>query len=61
MELCNDGHDEVCYDSRYCPACSLEEDAASEIATLKDKINDLNGEIADLNVDLINQAEINNG
>ena len=21
MNLCNDGHDEVCYESRTCPAC----------------------------------------
>lgn len=23
MELCDDGHDEVCFDSRECPACAL--------------------------------------
>lgn len=23
MELCTDGHDEVCFDSKYCPVCTI--------------------------------------
>lgn len=23
MNLCDDGHDEVCYEGKYCPACEL--------------------------------------
>ena len=37
MTLCSDGHPEVCYDERTCPACDLQE-----------KINDLEKEIKDM-------------
>lgn len=37
MNLCNDGHDEICYEGRICPACSVLE----EVATLKDRIETL--------------------
>ncbi len=26
MELCSEGHDEICYEVKNCPACSLLED-----------------------------------
>ena len=48
MTLCDDGHDEVCYDGRNCPACELlaiiskKED---EIENLKDEVKDLEGRI----------------
>lgn len=51
MELCSDGHDEVCYDGRNCPVCeqiketeSVVEDlqkAEAEIERLKDEISEL--------------------
>ena len=26
MNLCSEGHDEVCYEGRYCPVCSEKND-----------------------------------
>jgi hypothetical protein len=37
MEICSDGHDEICYESRACPACSLKD----ENAELQQKIKEL--------------------
>lgn len=44
MELCSEGHKEVCYETRFCPACALVE----EIKDLKAKIEDLEDEIKDM-------------
>lgn len=54
MELCSDGHDEICYIGRKCPACSaiyarddFEEkwnNASDEIKALEEKISDLESE-----------------
>ena len=51
MELCSDGHDEVCYECRNCPLCeeikeklALESTIAElqeQIAELKDQVNDI--------------------
>jgi peptidoglycan hydrolase CwlO-like protein len=45
MTLCNDGHDDVCYDSTNCPVCEEQK----KISDLEDKIYDLNEEIKELN------------
>ena len=45
MKLCNDGHDEVCYEGRDCPVC----EQVKTISDLEDKIFDLNEEIKKLN------------
>lgn len=37
MYLCDDGHDEICYDSRNCPLC----EKIKEISDLDDKVADL--------------------
>lgn len=40
MNLCSEGHDEVCYDGRNCPACSLIDEVTSlkhEIINLEEK------------------------
>lgn len=29
MNLCSDGHNEICYDSRYCPCCQVLEELKS--------------------------------
>ena len=47
MELCKDGHDDICYDARYCPLCEALEDIKElekEIASLEEKITELEGE-----------------
>lgn len=45
MTLCSDGHDEVCYEGRDCPACLLLE----TIKEKDDEIQSLNLEIDSLN------------
>lgn len=40
MNLCNDGHDEICYEGRKCPACVLKdenEELRSEVDRLKEQ------------------------
>ena len=44
MFLCSSGHDEVCYDSRRCPACDLVE----EKILLEDEVKELRKEIEKL-------------
>ena len=44
MNLCDDGHDEVCFEVRNCPCC----DKLKEISDLEDKIYNLTKEISDL-------------
>jgi len=51
MNLCSYGHEEVCYEGRDCPACKILDELkdankgldadADEIATLKDRIKEL--------------------
>jgi hypothetical protein len=38
MNLCSDGHDEVCYECRFCPACSLREDFEQQIKDLNNEL-----------------------
>ena len=59
MNLCSEGHDEVCYDGRDCPACLMyAEDAKiidardEEIDDLKAQILELENRISDLGADL---------
>lgn len=40
MNLCDDGHDEVCYEGRECPACELKQER-DELQLELDKIGDL--------------------
>ena len=41
MELCSNGHTEICYSDRSCPLCLLEEKATNEEENLRSKILDL--------------------
>mgnify|MGYP001565549180 FL=1 len=34
MNLCSDGHEEVCFEGRICPVCSLREDLEKRIDEL---------------------------
>ena len=47
MYLCDDGHDEVCYDVKDCPVCVK----MSEIVELEDKIFGLKDDIKNLKED----------
>ena len=43
MNLCSEGHDEVCYESRNCPACDVKaqlDNAEEAIRSLKAEIHD---------------------
>ena len=47
MNLCNNDHDEVCYEGRNCPACDKIKELNEEIEDLKDKVQDLKNELND--------------
>ena len=52
MNLCSDDHDEVCYEGRHCPACSVRDDTAqqkdNEIDEIKKRISELEAEVDQL-------------
>ena len=51
MNLCSDGHDEVCFEGRHCPVCEMrdERDGKQEtIIDLNKTIDRLNTEIEDM-------------
>lgn len=48
MELCSDGHDEVCYETRNCPACDIEVEKDKVIKDLENQVTDLQGEVDEL-------------
>ena len=37
MNLCSDGHTEVCYDGNYCPVCDLIADYEAKLANGEDE------------------------
>ena len=44
MELCEDGHDQVCFDGRKCPCCEIlktNSDQEDKIYDLEEKIKEL--------------------
>lgn len=41
MRMCNDGHDEVCYEVKLCPVCDLREKRDNEIEILENQIKEL--------------------
>jgi len=51
MYLCDDGHDEVCYDASHCPVCEEQKrisDLEDEVFDLKEERDDLKNQIAEL-------------
>jgi hypothetical protein len=51
MELCSSGHDEVCYESRTCPACEIKKELETErmeVTALEAVVERLEGEIEEL-------------
>jgi len=44
MNLCSDGHDEVCYEGKYCPVCEEKNNLLSEIDSMQKDIDRLNNE-----------------
>lgn len=48
MDLCQEGHDEVCYAGRKCPVCDVLSDLADknrELVGLEDKLAEANAEV----------------
>ena len=48
MNICNNNHDEVCYEERHCPACAVAENLNEDISKLQDKICALENQIGEL-------------
>jgi len=59
MELCSKKHDEVCYETCTCPACSEMDDLNDQIIDLNRDIDELKITIKELNseLDLLRNAE----
>lgn len=49
MNLCSNGHDEVCYEGRNCPVCEMEAEKDKEIEQRDKEIADYESLIEDLN------------
>lgn len=50
MNLCEDDHDEVCYEGRNCPACAMKQQfstAEDTILQLREELNDTNDALSD--------------
>ena len=45
MDLCSDGHPEICYAEYACPMCDLETDLRSEIKELEKTVATLEADI----------------
>ena len=48
MNLCDSGHDEICFDGYKCPLCAKIEEMSSEIDDLKVKVDELEMRVNDL-------------
>jgi len=51
MNLCSDGHDEVCYSERYCPCCIIIRDldiAEDTVKEQRSEIKNLQSQVEDL-------------
>lgn len=57
MNLCNSGHDEVCFEGRTCPVCAKTEEAEREAATLQEKIDNLEGTVTQLETELASRGD----
>jgi len=41
MNLCSNGHDEICYEGHSCPVCELITDNTSKIESLEGQVKEL--------------------
>jgi predicted nuclease with TOPRIM domain len=51
MNICSDGHKEICYEGRNCPCCDImgeKKELEEKIDSLKDTISELKNEKDDL-------------
>lgn len=60
MNLCDDGHEEVCYECRHCPVCEIIKDNKDYVERLTQDNEDLRRDLADVETELTRYAEIFN-
>lgn len=48
MQICDDGHQEICFEGRACPLCQTISEKNDEIDSLKGDIKSLEDDITDL-------------
>ena len=51
MELCDNGHEEICFSVDTCPACELNDQVTeleSQKEELEDKVNELDSDLEDI-------------
>jgi hypothetical protein len=58
MNFCSDGHGEVCYEGRNCPACVEMMHKDDQIRLLEDKIEKLESDATDLRRDISELEEM---
>ena len=57
MNLCADGHEEVCFEGRNCPVCEIRSDLNAQIEDLNTQIEDLSKEVSQLESKVDNARE----
>jgi hypothetical protein len=60
MNLCSDGHDEVCYETRHCPVCEIKDDLNIQIEKLESQIGDIEVKLLDAQDELKKIEETRN-
>lgn len=40
VNLCEDGHDEVCFEGRKCPVCTVKEELEAQLAQVTEQLNE---------------------
>ena len=48
MNLCSDGHDEVCFEGRKCPVCDTKSDMQKTIDGLEKTVSELQNVLQDM-------------
>ena len=51
MDLCDDGHEEVCYESRECPVCKVQAELDVDIKAFEQELETANERIRELEAD----------
>ena len=41
MDICSNGHEEIVYEGRYCPMCTMIDNHKEELERLEDKISEI--------------------
>ena len=57
MNLCSDGHDEVCYNTVDCPACLEIKSRNFQIQALEEQRDDLREELTNLRQSILEKNE----